>query len=56
MNIICKKGKIASCFSRLAVMAKVPASKRQTIDDADLETVVAHLNAVETIEIINHGV
>jgi hypothetical protein len=35
-------------------MAKVLASKRQTIDDADLETVVAHLNAVETIEIINH--
>ena len=51
-----QQGQIASYLSRLAVMAKVPASKRQTIDDADLETVVAHLNAVETIEIINHGV
>lgn len=34
-------------------MAKCPPSKRQTIDDADLESVVAHLNAVEAIEIIN---
>lgn len=51
-----QQGQIASYFSRPAIMAKVPASKRQTIDDADLETVVAYLNAVETIEFINHGV
>jgi len=32
-----QQGQIASYFSRLAIMAKVPASKRQTIDEVKVQ-------------------
>ncbi|XP_052065791.1 uncharacterized protein LOC127705502 [Mytilus californianus] len=51
-----QQGQIASFFSRLAVMAKIPPKRRQTVDDADLESVVAHLNSIEAIEISNNDV
>ena len=49
-------GQIASFFSRLAVIAKVSPKKRQTIDDSDLESVIAHLNSVGAIEIVNNDI
>lgn len=54
INEYLQKGQIASFF-RLAVMAKIPSKRRQTIDEADLESGVAHLHSIEAIEIINHS-